>query len=527
MANASRRRALVLGGALFAGVVNGVAIPDPTALPAKVEVRAPVVTPAAIRFDGRHSYAYDKRNIISDIASGADNVLHSLGSVLGTDLPSYVISGIPNYFQNFPTGDQVRSSLGIKDGDLDAAPTEVLNIPPYANWTDQGWNVRFHGNVYKTPNISQSKLDDLTNVFLIDVDIKNLPADQQAQARNLTQSIFIVQQGEQNVSFHLEPAPSQGASGQPGGGGAVTPGGGTQNVTFPYETTAQGDFDAFVPIQNTTGGGLLAGNETENVQRLNVYTNGTLTGNATAFLVPPKGITFISDIDDILRITKIYQPKEGLLNSFAKPFTEWMNMPEIYANWSTSLPNSTHFHYLTTTPEQATRLYMDFIYKTYPGGSFDTRPLNFSDVSATLSIRKFLLDKIFATFPERKFVLVADTSNSDVMKAYPQLAHDHPNQVQCIFLRNTSSTDPEDKFPYDTSGFEGLNNRSYMFFNVPNDLMGLDIANGQCLNESIKQNVTFGIQDEVLGIHGAGGKLRGSATVSFVVALVAAVFVIL
>ena len=58
---------------------------------------------------------------------------------------------------------------------------------------------------------------------------------------------------------------------------------------------------------------------------------------------------------------------------------------------------------------------MDFIYKTYPGGSFDTRPLNFSDVSATLSIRKFLLDKIFQTFPDRKFVLVADTSNSDVM----------------------------------------------------------------------------------------------------------------
>ena len=58
---------------------------------------------------------------------------------------------------------------------------------------------------------------------------------------------------------------------------------------------------------------------------------------------------------------------------------------------------------------------MQFIYSTYPGGSFDTRPLNFSDVSATLSIRKFLLIKVFETFPQRKFVLVADTSNSDVM----------------------------------------------------------------------------------------------------------------
>jgi phosphatidate phosphatase APP1 len=172
-----------------------------------------------------------------------------------------------------------------------------------------------------------------------------------------------VQQEDQNVTFHLEPANTQGGDGEPGGGNAITPPGGAQDINFPYLTTSQGDFDSFVVIKNGSGVGLLAGNETDNVQRMNVYTNGTLTGNATAFLVPTEGITFISDIDDILRVTKIYDPKEGLLNSFARPFTQWMNMPDIYANWSKTMPNNTHFHYLTTTPEQATRLYMDFIYK--------------------------------------------------------------------------------------------------------------------------------------------------------------------
>lgn len=433
--------------------------------------------------------------------------------------------GIPGYFENLPTGTNVMSSLGIGDDDLAAIPTQVLNVPPYANWTDQGWNVRLHGNVYKIPNISQSKIDDLANVFLIDTSVDKLPDDQKANARNLTRSIFVVQQGHENVTMTLEPAPMQGGDGEPGGGNAITPPGGNQTITLPYETTIEGDFDVFVPIQSN---GLLNGNETENVQRLNVHTNGTDSGNATAFLVPPTGITFISDIDDILRVTKIYDPKEGLLNSFARNFTQWMNMPDIYRNWSQTLPNNTHFHYLTTTPEQATRNYMDFIYKTYPGGSFDTRPLNFSDVDATLSIRKYLLQKIFVTFPQRKFVLIADTSNSDVMSDYPQLAHDYPNQVQCIFLRNTSSTDSSDWFPYNTEGFKGLNNRSYMFFHVPDDLTGLDIANGQCLNESIQQNVTFSRQDEILGIHGgAGSKIGGSATISFVVALVAAMLLTL
>ena len=283
---------------------------------------------------------------------------------------------MPNFFQDFPNGEDVQSSLGIDDQQLAALPTNVLNLPPYGNWTDQGWNVRFHGNVYKQPDISQEKVDDLANIFLIGTDIKDLPPNEQEQARNLTRSIFVVQQADQNVSMYLEPAPMQGGDGEPGGGNSIQPPGGSQNVTLPYLTTAQGDFDVFVPIKNVSDGGLLAGNETNNIQRLNVYTHGTLTGNATAFLVPPTGITFVSDIDDILRVTKIYDPKEGLLNSFARPFTPWMNMPAVYADWSKSLPNNTHFHYLTTTPEQATRNYMDFIYKTYPVGSFDTvRPL--------------------------------------------------------------------------------------------------------------------------------------------------------
>ncbi|KAF2848309.1 hypothetical protein T440DRAFT_401762 [Plenodomus tracheiphilus IPT5] len=506
------------------GLVGAVAVPEPTPAPAKVEARAPLVTPAAIRFDARNSYI-QKRNILSDIASGVEGFEKSWASVLGTDLPSFFTEGIPGWFENLPTGDQVLSSAGISSTDLDAKPTEVLNIPPYANWTDQGWNVRFHGNVYKIPDISQSKIDDLANVFLIDTSVEQLPDDEKANARNLTRSIFIVQQSDQNVSMSLEPAASQGGDGEPGGGNAVPATGGVQNFTLPYPTTEQGDFDVFVPIALN---GLTPGNETSNVQRLNVYTNGTLTGNATAFLVPSTGITFISDIDDILRVTKIYNPKEGLINSFAKNFTQWENMPDVYANWSRTLPNNTHFHYLTTTPEQATRNYMDFIYKTYPGGSFDTRPLNFSDVSATLSIRKFLLDKIFATFPERKFVLVADTSNSDVMKAYPQLAHDHPNQVQCIFLRNTSATDDEMWFPYNTEGFEGLNSGKYMFFRHAEDLMGLDIAGGQCLNQSIPQNVTFSRQAEILGIHGSGGvRAGGSAMVSLVVAFVVAMGLVL
>ncbi|USW56402.1 Putative phosphatidate phosphatase APP1, catalytic domain-containing protein [Septoria linicola] len=468
------------------------ASPAPTARNIRAREAAPVPTGSPVQWDPTKTYK-NRRDIIDDIQSDVNGVLSRLGS----DIPSYVASGIPNFFQDFPTGDKVVSSLGLDDDQLAALPTQALNIPPYANFSDGAWNVRFHGNIYKQPNTSTEQLNDLANVFLIDTSVEDLPQNQADQARNVTAAIFVVQQGNVNVSpISIEPF-----DGDHGGVGVA------QQVTLPYETTDQGDFDVFLPINSE---GLARGNETQSLQKINTWVGNTTNGNATAYLVPDQGLTIISDIDDILRITKIYDPKEGLLNSFARPFVAWENMPEIYANWSQSLPDA-HFHYLTTLPEQVTRNYEEFIYNTYPAGSFDTRPLNFSDISATLAIREFLLVKIFETFPQRKFVLVADTSNSDVMKDYPMMAKNYPDQVQCIFLRNTSATDDSDHFPYDTSGFEGIDQNKYMFFVHADDLKGINIAgDSNCYNQSVPQNLTFGYQGLPFGI-GNDAAVNGSA----------------
>lgn len=264
---------------LLPGLVAAAPAPDPMITP------APVLTPRDL----------ERR---ADVGSYLGSVFSSLGS----DVSSFVASGVPQFFNDLPTGTAVASSLGISTSDLDASPTQALMVPPYANWTDQGWNVRVHGNIYKQPNISTEKLNDLANVFLIDTDIEDLPADQQNQARNLTAEIFIVQQDNEQVivdfvqNVAVNPATDSGA---------VNAAGGAQTITMPYNTTAEGDFDSFVILQNTTGtngSSLLPGNGTDSIQLLNVYVQGAAeTGNATAFLVPSTGITIISDIDDILR----------------------------------------------------------------------------------------------------------------------------------------------------------------------------------------------------------------------------------
>jgi hypothetical protein len=149
-----------------------------------------------------------------------------------------------------------------------------MNSSGYANWTSHGWNLRFHGNVFKQPNISESKLDDLANIFLIGTSIQDLPPAEQTQARNLTAEIYVVQQGNVNVSFNIQPASGEGQ----GAGNAITPGGGAQNISLVGQTTAEGDFDEFLPLANVSGPGgyLLPGNETTAIQRGKAYPRPTV-----------------------------------------------------------------------------------------------------------------------------------------------------------------------------------------------------------------------------------------------------------
>ena len=93
----------------------------------------PLITPSPSLNDVTRTY---KRGIISDLTGDVGSILSGLGS----DVPSYVASGVPNFFQNFPTGDDVQSSLGLDDSQVAALPTNALNLDPYANYTEQGWN---------------------------------------------------------------------------------------------------------------------------------------------------------------------------------------------------------------------------------------------------------------------------------------------------------------------------------------------------------------------------------------------------
>jgi hypothetical protein len=104
------------------------------AAPANNAVPHPMITPAPTITERELSRrAVDPISWINSVVSG-----------FGSSASSYVVSGVPQYFQDFPTGSKVESSLGINDDDLAAKPTQVLNLP---------W-VTIHATLYSGPELT-------------------------------------------------------------------------------------------------------------------------------------------------------------------------------------------------------------------------------------------------------------------------------------------------------------------------------------------------------------------------------------
>ena len=98
------------------------ALPKPAAIAPPPEY--PLITPSPVVRESTRTYKH-RRDIFSDVAGNVHSILNELGS----DIPTYVASGVANFFQDFPTGDRVKSSLGLDDSQIAALPTQVLNIP--------------------------------------------------------------------------------------------------------------------------------------------------------------------------------------------------------------------------------------------------------------------------------------------------------------------------------------------------------------------------------------------------------------
>ncbi len=174
-------------------------------------------------------------------------------------------------------------------------------------------------------------------------------------------------------------------------------------------------------------------------------------GEGKIRLIPPQGISVISDIDDTLKITNIPLGKpEVLRNTLFNPFQFSDNMRLAFKQ----LPEETAIHYLSGSPWQLfpplNKAMIDD--GMFPQGTFHmknvrTNPFeseSYQDISqlilhgskkVTFKQKISQITQILSHFPSRQFILIGDSGEMDP-EIYRQIKTDFSEQIIEIKIRD-------------------------------------------------------------------------------------------
>jgi len=215
---------------------------------------------------------------------------------------------------------------------------------------------------------------------------------------------------------------------------------------LPRPTTRSGLFEGvvYVPAEET-------GADSRGWLSFTVIAARSSDGKASALectgraqLVPPVGMSIISDIDDTIKHSGVTNRRALLRNTFLREFQPIFGMAELYREWS---QQGAALHYVSSSPWQ---LYNPLAalcgddptsQEKFPDGTFHLRYFRLADHM----FRRFLfvrrrgkakvIHKIVESFPGRKFVLVGDSGERDP-EIYVDVARRFPDQVTRVFIRN-------------------------------------------------------------------------------------------
>jgi phosphatidate phosphatase APP1 len=157
---------------------------------------------------------------------------------------------------------------------------------------------------------------------------------------------------------------------------------------------------------------------------------------AQVFLVPPDGISVVTDIDDTIKKSEVLDREELLENTLLYPFYSVEGMAEWYQKFDKC---SAAFHYVSKSPWQLYEPLNEFFQEQrFPAGSFhlaEQKSIRSLILRRTQGpSKKDYIDELLRRFPKRKFILVGDSTQKDPA-IYAELAAEYPNQVRHIFIR--------------------------------------------------------------------------------------------
>ena len=168
-----------------------------------------------------------------------------------------------------------------------------------------------------------------------------------------------------------------------------------------------------------------------------------------ALLVPPEGVSVISDIDDTVKISHVLDKRRLIRHTFLEEFEAVPGMADLYTRWRKD--KNAVFHFVSSSPWQLYTEISDFMEREgFPESSFHMKSIRLKDrslfqlTSDPMAAKIAKIQSIVDQYPKRKFVLVGDTGERDP-EVYGAICQQYPDAIQKVFLRDVTSDLPPEK----------------------------------------------------------------------------------
>lgn len=197
-----------------------------------------------------------------------------------------------------------------------------------------------------------------------------------------------------------------------------------------------------------------------------------------AHLIPPQGISVISDIDDTIKITNVTDKSAMMKNTFTKTFEPVPGMAALYQRWEQE--SDARFHFVSATPFQLYSELENFRKKcNFPMATYHLKTIRpkgksvFRLIADPFKYKTTMLMSILDRFPKRQFVLVGDSGEKDP-EVYGHIARLYPEQIRKIYIRKVVLG--EDATKRGREAFARVDPSKWYFYDDASELSSLKLS---------------------------------------------------
>ncbi|KAI8998252.1 hypothetical protein BC832DRAFT_565955 [Gaertneriomyces semiglobifer] len=153
-------------------------------------------------------------------------------------------------------------------------------------------------------------------------------------------------------------------------------------------------------------------------------------------LIPPKGLSLISDIDDTIKDSSVHLGRMAAIN--AALFTEAKEVSGMSDAYNYLKAKGVSCHYVSASPYQLYPMLEIFLKGArFPEGTLDLRNVAMfgGGDGGGAQYKKKVITRIMQDFPDRKFILIGDSGEHDI-EIYAGLRAIAPDQIVKVFIRD-------------------------------------------------------------------------------------------